>query len=845
MPKIGLAEYLDRDDVPADVKEAIKSGITEHKQAEKEIKKSKELLESITRGITESIFLLSKDCKILWANKAALEKYSYEMDNILEKYCYQVTHLRESPCEPPRDPCPIYELQKTGKTQILPHSHFDKEGNKRFVELSAYPIEDEIGEIVKFVYVIKDITLPKRVEMALRKRTHDLGKRVKEMNCLYGISKLVEKRDILLEELLQGIVDLIPPAWQHPGITCARIILEDQEFITKNFRETIWKQVSDINLHGDRIGIVEVCYLKEKPEIDEGPFLKEERILINVIAERVGSIISRKRAEEKIKEYTENLEKMVDERTKALKESEEKLKAILAGIGDLITIQNKDLDIIWANQQVKDLWGDVVGKKCYDVYKWLDTPCPDCTVERVFNEGKTIVTERPSILPDGSGIHLLTTSSPIRDAEGNIAAVVEMIKDITERKQLEKKLTESEERYRGLYESSIDGISSADMNGKINDCNQAFADMLGYTKEELCKLTILDLRPHKWHDKMAKIHTDQVLTRGYSDEVELELIKKDGTLIPVSVRLWLSKDKEGKPTGTWAIIRDISDWKQVEKSLRESEAKFRTLAEQSPNMIFINKKGSVVYANKRCEEITGYTKEEFYSPDFDFFCLIAPESIDVVKASFSRHVKGEDIEPYGYALITKDGRSLQAIITTKLIDYRDEKAILGIVTDITELKRMHNALIESEQRYRSLFEESSDAVYITTREGKFVDANHALLNLFDYTRDDLFKLDVMELYVYPADRVKFQQEIEQKVSVRDYELKLRKKDGTVMDCLLTSTVRRANDGSILGYQGIIRDVTEQRLAEEALQTSKELYKTLASLLLMQDKKRHDKLPETD
>lgn len=151
----------------------------------------------------------------------------------------------------------------------------------------------------------------KRAEGALRKashelerrveeRTHELGERVKELNCLYGISNLVEKEDISFDEILQGTVDLIPPGWQYPEVTCGRITVGDQEFETENCIDTIWKQSSDIIVHGETMGNVEVCYLEEKPEMDEGPFLKEERSLINAISERLGNIIETTRAKESL-----------------------------------------------------------------------------------------------------------------------------------------------------------------------------------------------------------------------------------------------------------------------------------------------------------------------------------------------------------------------------------------------------------------------------------------------------------------------------------------------------------------------------------------------------------------
>ncbi len=152
----------------------------------------------------------------------------------------------------------------------------------------------------------------KRTEEALRKSMHELGERGKELNCLYAISSLVEKRDISLEEILQGTVQLIPPAWQYPEITCARIMLEGQEFRTSNFDETIWKQASDIIVHGKPSGILEVCCLEKRPESNEGPFLKEEGSLINAIAERLGRIIERRQGEEALLESERRFRDLVE-----------------------------------------------------------------------------------------------------------------------------------------------------------------------------------------------------------------------------------------------------------------------------------------------------------------------------------------------------------------------------------------------------------------------------------------------------------------------------------------------------------------------------------------------------
>ena len=144
-----------------------------------------------------------------------------------------------------------------------------------------------------------------------------------------------------------------------------------------------------------------------------------------------------------------------------------------------------------------------------------------------------------------------------------------------------------------------------------------------------------------------------------------------------------------------------------------------------------------------------------------------------------------------------------------------------VIIESSERKRTEEGLRESEEKYRNLFEESRDTIYITTKEGKFIDINQAGLELFGYTEEGLMKLNVQEIYVDPEDRTKFQQEIERKGFIRDYEIKFRKKDGKEIDCLLNSIVRQSKDGSILGYQGIIRDITGLKQAEEALRRKSE------------------------
>jgi formate hydrogenlyase transcriptional activator len=160
--------------------------------------------------------------------------------------------------------------------------------------------------------VFEDITERKNNELALQQQTHNLRKRVKELNCLYGITKLIEKSELLLPKIFKEVVELIPPAWQYPDITCARLIINDQEFKTENFKESIWQQTTKIKVHGKQKGILEVFYLEKTSTVDEDPFLKEERNLINAIAMRVGKIIEQSQAEENLRKANQQLLRLSD-----------------------------------------------------------------------------------------------------------------------------------------------------------------------------------------------------------------------------------------------------------------------------------------------------------------------------------------------------------------------------------------------------------------------------------------------------------------------------------------------------------------------------------------------------
>ena len=184
---------------------------------------------------------------------------------------------------------------------------------------------------------------------------------------------------------------------------------------------------------------------------------------------------------------------------------------------------------------------------------------------------------------------------------------------------------------------------------------------------------------------------------------------------------------------TTIIDRELKDAesrrlrKLAEQKMVESEEKFRSLAESSPNMIFINKNGKVVYVNKTAEELLGYSKGEFYSPSFDLMAIIAPEYRDKIKENLAKHFKGEDIPPYDYALIARGGKRIEAEIATKVIKYEEGIAILGVVTDVTFRKRAENALRENQLLLRSVIDNIPLDIFALGKDGKYFLQNNTCL----------------------------------------------------------------------------------------------------------------------
>lgn len=172
---------------------------------------------------------------------------------------------------------------------------------------------------------------------------------------------------------------------------------------------------------------------------------------------------------------------------------------------------------------------------------------------------------------NGTEFPISLSTAVVRDEAGAPVALIGVARDLTERLRAEEQLRQSERKYRNLYESMTDAFAQIDMSGRLQEFNQSFQRLLGYSREELLIRGCHDLTPPRWRELEARIVEQQVLARGYSEVYEKDLQKKDGTVFPVEMRLVLIRDEGGQPTGMWAIVRDISERKALEWELHQAQ----------------------------------------------------------------------------------------------------------------------------------------------------------------------------------------------------------------------------------------------------------------------------------
>jgi PAS domain S-box-containing protein/putative nucleotidyltransferase with HDIG domain len=275
--------------------------------------------------------------------------------------------------------------------------------------------------------------------------------------------------------------------------------------------------------------------------------------------------------------------------------------------------------------------------------------------------------------------------------------------------------------------------------------------------------------------------------------------------------------------------------RETEEALQETEERFRALVETSTDTIIsINEKMQVIQWNRAATELFGYSKELMMGKPVD---ILVPEKFrqkhlegfNRFLASGEARLVGKTAEFEG---LRKDGTTRPVELSLSADNQDGSWTFTAIIRETTERRRALEALRESEERYRNLFEDSKDGVIIWTAEGKILGVNQAVLEIFGSDTEEMIGSEISEIYTDANDHTVFQGILDRDGAVRGHELRLNKRNGAVMDCLLTATIRRGKNGAILGYQGIVRDVTDLKRNENELKRTLEtLHRSIGAITL--------------
>lgn len=322
-------------------------------------------------------------------------------------------------------------------------------------------------------------------------------------------------------------------------------------------------------------------------------------------------------------------------------------------------------------------------------------------------------------LPLQGGVHWFELSIAAKgDHRAPDARFIMLVRDITVRKQALGNLAASEEKYRRLHESMVDAFVSVDMQGRITESNPAYRAMLGYTEEELRRLTYTDLTPTKWHAFEADIVTKQILVQNHSTVYEKEYRHKDGTIFPVELRTFLLRDNAGKPVGMWAIVRDITLRKEMEQALRDSETRYRTLFDQSPDAVVIvdPETARLLDFNDEACKYLGYTRAELVQ--LSIYDLDVMES----REEASLHIRKLVAEGRGQFTTrqrTKSGDIRDIEVISRVIQLGGRTLLHSIWRDITQSERDRMLLRKSRDELESRVAERT--AQLRTLTAKMID----------------------------------------------------------------------------------------------------------------------------
>jgi PAS domain S-box-containing protein len=438
-------------------------------------------------------------------------------------------------------------------------------------------------------------------------------------------------------------------------------------------------------------------------------------------------------------------ETMKSSTTKLIKEIA-RAEGIINAIGDGVTILDRTFTILYENQIHRDLAGDHVGEKCYKAYQQRQGICGGCPVVLTFKEGKVHAVQR-EIQTDEGIRYAEITASPLKDSTGKIIAGIEVVRDITDRKQAEDALRVSEQHYRNVYNTSPLAFVLWDRETRVTDWNNQAELMFGWTREEIVGQNFFDyIIPES-----ARTHVKEIvklLLEGKLPSYSInENITKSGRIIVCEWNNSIIRDSGGNIVEVISLGLDITERKQAEEEIK----KLSSVVQQSTEgMATVDFDGNLTFVNDAWCKMHGYeSSNELLGKN--------------LAISHNQEQMENDVKPFNDKVmefgaysgevghITKDGKPFPTLMTSTVLKDKQGKpyALVGIAKDISEHKRTEEVLRDSEEKYRLLFNGITDAVYVhevsVEKPKKFIAVNNSACRMLGYTMDNFLQMEVKDI----------------------------------------------------------------------------------------------------
>ena len=501
-----------------------------------------------------------------------------------------------------------------------------------------------------------------------------------------------------------------------------------------------------------------------------------------------------------------------------IQESQEKYKRLFDSIPDLIIETDDTGNILVVNQMMAKSLGfpseKLIGKNIFEVLPKEIAAERAKIARRALEERKIIECE-----DERAGRYFHNIYVPVFYPDGK-KTIQTVIRDVTEQKKAEEKIKASEEKLRDLFENVNDLIQSIDSNGRFIYVNKKWLRTLGYTEDEVKNLTITDILRKDQIPHCMEIIKEICNGRSF-DKIETIFVSKDGREVYVEGNA-NAKFEDGKFIATRSIFRDVTEKKKAEEELKESEERHRILFESSRDAIMTLEPPSWGFTSGNpatVEMFKANNEEEFIShgpwelspehqPDGRPSKEKAKEMIETAMREGSNF--------FEWTHRSLDGTNFPATVLLTRMEIKGKQFLQATVRDITDRKKYEEALYDSRERYRTIFENSAVAIMATDDKENIISWNAYTEKMLGMDKNDLYMKSVKSLY--PEDEWKKirEENLRQKGMQHHFETRMLKKNNEPIDIDISLSIIKDKDGTITGSIGVIRDITKRKIAENEL-----------------------------